>query len=103
MQTQQVTSRAAARRASAPVAASISTHRAFYSGEYEPLRSVRPDPDQRPPNYYPRERTFNVGRLIGVSAAMLAGWGVGHLPVQIACGVIVTLVGVLMVGNRWRT
>lgn len=102
MQTQQGTSRGAARRASAPIAASISTRRPFYSGEYEPFRSARPDPDKRAPIYYPRENTFNVGWLIGTSAAMLAGWGIGHLPVQIACGVIVTLVGVLMVGNRWR-
>lgn len=89
-------------RASPPVAASIATRRPFYAEEYEPFRSMRPEPDKRAPIYYPRETTFNVGRLIAISAALAGGWVVGHAPVQIACGAVIALVGVLMVGNRWR-
>lgn len=89
-------------RASPPVAATINTHRAFYTSDYEPFSSVRPEVDKRAPTYYPRETSFNVANLLLLSVAGLAGWGIGHLPVSIACGVLVAFVGALMVGNRWR-
>lgn len=70
--------------------------------DYESFRCVRPEPNLHAPIYYPRERTFNVGKLLALSAAMVAGWGLGHLPVQVASGALIVLVGVLMIRRGLR-